>query len=165
MEYKEDRHFVHLNAKAIRDVFTKSVVDEGKQVKRLYDKLQANFTKKNRTFIYRKTGSGVSPVDGSPGVIYSAVGSNKMHGSVLIWLEDGTDVRYARLSSDWISKTKPGGGITVGSGRGRVIGRGRFSPIKPRYFRDDIISRRFPVFAINAMSDFNNLFSAARWIQ
>lgn len=41
-----------------------------------------------------------------------------------VWLDQGTRVRYAHLSSDWESKTTPRT-LSVGRGAGYVIARGR----------------------------------------
>lgn len=36
------------------------------------------------------------------------------------WLDEGTKVRYATMSQDWVSKTKPGV-IPSGAGKGRLL--------------------------------------------
>lgn len=41
-----------------------------------------------------------------------------------IWLDEGTRIRWAVMSSDWRSKTKPGS-FRTGRGNGRVIIAGR----------------------------------------
>ena len=152
-----------LNSKIIRKIFRGTVMKEGREITKLYRALQSSFSTKNRVKIRRKTGSGRSPVDGRPGTIYSAVGSDKTRGSVLVWLEDGTDIRYRRMSTDWISKTSPRGGITMRPGRGRALGFGVFKGIEPRNFRDDIVQGRYPIFIDNAQDDFDDMFKSARW--
>ena len=42
----------------------------------------------------------------------------------LLWIEEGTNVRWAVLSDGWVSKTKPGR-VRSGGGRGRVLARGK----------------------------------------
>jgi hypothetical protein len=46
------------------------------------------------------------------------------------WLDQGTDVRYAVMSEDWISKTTPGA-LQSGQGEGTVVVRGRNAPPMP----------------------------------
>lgn len=161
VEYKN--YAKPLDAKGIRKVFKDLVVDEGKEVKALYTHLMANFSPKNRSRILRKYGSGSSPVGGQKGSVYVAVGTNRTDGP-LVWLEDGTKVRYRTMSFDWKSKTSPGGGINVGIGRGRPLGFGVHAGIAARNFRDDIVQRRYPRFISKAEVAFFSMFKGARWI-
>ncbi len=46
------------------------------------------------------------------------------------WLNSGTRVRYAAMSSDWVSKTVPGS-LHSGRGAGRVVARGRRAGAHP----------------------------------
>ena len=154
---------LRLNSKIIRKVFRGTVIRESKEIAKLYKGLQSHFSSKNRVRIRRKTGSGRSPADGKPGTIYSAVGSDKTRGSVLVWLEEGTSIRYRRMSLDWRSKTSPGGGITMRSGKGKALGFGVFKGIEPRNFRDDIVQGRYPIFIDNAQDDFDDMLKSARW--
>jgi hypothetical protein len=43
-------------------------------------------------------------------------------------LDDGTKIRYAVMSRNWQSKTRPGR-LQAGAGRGRVVARGRKYPM------------------------------------
>lgn len=152
--------------KMIRAMFKEVVTEEGKEVVSMYRSLQSNFTPKNRSKIRRKTGSGRSPVTGHTGTIYSAVGTDRLDGP-LVWLGAGTKVRYRTMSSDWRSRSKPGGGIAFsGSRRGMALGFNMSSKvgIEARNFRDDIIEKRYPRFAAKADVAFTSLFSKARWI-
>jgi len=57
-----------------------------------------------------------------------------------IWLDEGTRVRHAILSDDWISKTQPGQ-LVAGAGRGRVKGVNKNyigAGIQPRDFAEQI---------------------------
>lgn len=161
---KYDDYMKPLDSKIIRKVAKDLVVEEGKEVKGLYDGLMSNFTSKNRSRMLRKFGSGRSPIDGQKGSVYVAVGTNRMDGP-LVWLEDGTDIRYRRLSGNWISKTRPGGGLSVRGGRGMALGfdMAGFPGIKPRYFRDDIIKKRYPTFIVNSSKAFDSMFKSAGW--
>ena len=153
-----------LDGKIIRKEFKEIVIAEGKRVQESYRFLQSFFKPSHRVHIRRKSGSGRSPADGQPGSIYSAVGSDKIYGSVLIWLEDGTDVRYRNMSADWRSMTKPGGGMSFGTSRGRPMGFGYNRGIAARNFRDDMISRMYPRFVAIADRKFTAMLKRARWI-
>ena len=151
-----------LTGKMIRKELMELVREEGKEVKALYTGLMSNFTPKNRSPISRKSGSGRSPVSGTPGSIYAAVGTNRMDGP-LVWLEDGTKIRYRTMSQNWQSKTSPGGGISVRGGKGRALGFGIHAVIEARNFRDDIIDRRYPRFVISGQIVFDGMFRKAGW--
>lgn len=64
-----------------------------------------------------------------------------------VWLEQGTHVRWAVMSGDWISKTKVGR-LKGGAGRGRVVLRGKkwmkhpMKGIEARNWRRIIIQMR-----------------------
>ena len=62
------------------------------------------------------------------------------------WLDQGTEVRYATMSSDWISKTRPGRLRTV-RGRGVMLFVSKSHPrdgIKPRYWTAIIVKTWTP---------------------
>lgn len=166
MDYKESNHYIHLEPAHIRKIFKSIVTFEGRAVKREYDKLQSSFSSKNKVKIYRKTGSGTSPANGKPGTIYCAVGSNKVRGSVLIWLEDGTKVRYRNMSPDWTSRTAPNTLHVRTINNGRALG---FDPlgnpgIAARNFRDSIIRERYPEFIERARDQFDDMLHGHGWI-
>lgn len=98
----------------------------------------------------------------SAGSIYTAVGIDTFK-TPLVWLEAGTQVRYRTMSSDWQSKTSPAGGTSIGPGKGMAMGWGLHAGIAPRYFRDDIISRRYPHFVSRASSKFAAFFAKRNW--
>ena len=143
-------------------MFKKTVTEEARQVRRWYTFIQSWFSVKKRTKMRTKT----SAVSGNVNTIYSAVGTDVTHGSVLIWLEEGTKVRYRSMSFDWISKSKPGGGLGLGYGKGMATGWNFINPsgIEPRNFRDDIVKKRYPRFVESANKNFYNMLKAARWI-
>ena len=146
---------IPLNAKTVRTVFKKIVMDEAKEIQGLYKHVQSHFSSKNRVKIRRSIGT-------ESGNIYSAVGTDQERGSVLIWLEDGTDIRYRNMSFNWISKTR--GGLSFGAGRGSVAGFGINPGIKPRYFRDAIVEKRLPVFHAKADREFSTMVKKAGWL-
>lgn len=151
-----------LDGKMIRTELMQLVREEGKEVHALYTSLMANFTPKNRSKMLRKSGSGRSPVSGIPGSVYAAVGTNRLDGP-LVWLEDGTKVRYRTMSQNWQSLTSPGGGLSTGTRKGRALGFGVHAGIQARNFRDDIIDRRYPRFVAQGHIVFNNIFRKAGW--
>jgi hypothetical protein len=151
-----------LEGKMIRKELLELVREEAKEVRALYVSLMSNFTPKNRSPLRRKSGSGRSPVSGVPGSIYAAVGTNRLDGP-LVWLEDGTKIRYRTMSQNWQSKTSPGGGISVRGGKGRALGFGIHAGIQARKFRDDIIDRRYPKFVTAGQIVFDNIFRKAGW--
>ena len=70
------------------------------------------------------------------------------------WVDRGTRIRYATMSGDWKSKTKPNV-ISSYAGRGRVLFVSRKRPrpgIEARNFRD-IIMRRMQARAAGAVRD------------
>ena len=157
-----DDYMLPLNAKSIRKVFRDVVIEEGKEIQSLYKGLLSNFTPRNRSPIISKSGSGRSPTSGSSGSIYAAVGTNRIDGP-LVWLEDGTSVRYRVMSSNWRSMTRPGGGLSVGAGRGIALGFGIRPGIGARNFRDDIVGRRYPELIKAGQIAFDSMFAKARW--
>lgn len=162
MRLETDNFTLPLKDSDIRKMFKKTVMEESRQVRRWYKYIQSWFSPRKRTKMRTKTGAASGKVD----TIYSSVGTDVTHGSVLIWLEDGTKVRYRSMSKNWVSKSKPGGGLNFGSGRGYAAGWNFINPsrIKPRNFRDDIIDKRYPRFVEDANKRFVNMLKVAKWI-
>jgi len=61
------------------------------------------------------------------------------------WVNDGTRVRYAKLSKNWVSKSTPGS-LVAGSGAGKVLKRvdGTHRGIKPRHFEEPSAIKQAP---------------------
>ncbi len=117
-----------LKVDAIRLVISNELRKEGKdQVKEL-NKTTATWKGAKPTFetligLSRGLGGGASVATGPSG---STEGVNKWH-----WLNGGTRVRWALMSGNWKSKTKPGR-FKSGGGRGRVIVVGKRRMAKPQ---------------------------------
>ena len=86
------------------------------------------------------------------------VGSREAYAEVstddkkMLWLDDGTRIRHALMSRDWVSKTKPNR-LKSGRGRGRrvAVSRQIQKPgIKPRNWSKIIAGIREPKFQRNA---------------
>lgn len=106
-----------LNSKALRDELIKAVKAEGKIHKRELGKPVATWNdapKMESTFT--DGGTFLSVFTGPTG---SDLAVNKF-----TWLDKGTRIRWALMSQDWKSKTKPGS-FSSGGGRGRVVIAGR----------------------------------------
>jgi len=161
-DYKERDYAKHLDAKHIRKALKVAVVIEGKIIQGEYKKIQAQFKNKdNVVTVRRRTGSGTSP-DGKAGTIYSTVGLDTQY-CVLVFLEDGTRIRYRNVSFDWKSRTKPGS-LQFGQGKGRATGFGYNPGLKARNFRDAIIDKRYPEFIRISADVFNDMFRYANWV-
>ena len=161
-DYKERDYAKHLDAKTIRKALKTAVTIEGKIVQSEYKKIQAQYkNKENIVQVRRRIGSGTSP-DGKTGTIYSTVGLDKQY-CVLVFLEDGTKVRYRNVSHNWKSRTKPGS-LQFGTGRGFATDFGYNPGIKARNFRDAIIDKRYPEFTRIAIDAFNDIFRYANWV-
>jgi hypothetical protein len=65
------------------------------------------------------------------------------------YLDEGTLVRWAALSSDWVSKTKASGSLKSGAGKGRVLRRGRKAGphrgIEARNFSERVSQKHGPL--------------------
>jgi hypothetical protein len=69
-----------------------------------------------------------------------------VEGEIYFYISEGTSIRWALMSSNWRSKTRPSpGGLKAGAGRGRVVIAGRRAMtargIAPR---PGIKGRKFP---------------------
>ena len=143
-----------LGAKYIRKTFKHIVMEEANEVKSWYVFIQAQFSPKSRTRIYKRMTNKIA--------IYSAVGTEK--ASPLLWLGAGTNVRYKRMQFGFVGKTSPGSGLSFRQGAGGASGWGLSPGIKPRNFRDAIIKKRLPEFYANAERGFDVMLKGAGWI-
>lgn len=70
-----------------------------------------------------KFDSAISLTGGNASALVGPTGSQKQVNKFL-WLDKGTRIRWALMSKDWRSKTRPGG-LSSGPGGGRVVVAGR----------------------------------------
>lgn len=80
--------------------------------------------------------------------LVNVIGPTDESGRIWWFLEDGTRVRYAILSADWVSKTTPGQ-LRPGPGSGRVIAIDTRRPqpgIKARNWSETIAAQEQPQF-------------------
>lgn len=132
-----------------------AVRDTAKDIRNTYNKeILSHFTRPNRAKIITRSGQGRSPIDGRPGTIWSAVGTDNER-TPLVWLEGGTKVRWRHVSRDWRSKTYKNSGLRFRVGRGRATGWGRNPGIEARNFRNAIVKKHEPTFVdrVNAGTD------------
>lgn len=77
-------------------------------------------------------------------ITFGGLGDRKWY-----WLNNGTDVRYAKMSRDWISKTSVNS-LRSDPGRGRVLARGKKAGARPgidaRDWTGIIMKARLPEF-------------------
>ena len=143
------------------DVFRLAILNElrkeGTTQKKELNKTTSTWKGAKPTFetlvgLSRGLGGGASVATGPSG---NTEGVNKWH-----WLNGGTRIRWALMSPNWKSKTKPGK-FKSGGGRGRVVvtGRRRMSRpqpgIKARNWADKLQKQRrkpFTLLMIRAMN-------------
>lgn len=117
-----------LKVDAIRLEILNELRKEGTVQKKELDKTTATWkgakpTFKTLTGLSRGLGGGASVATGPGG---NTEGANKWH-----WLNGGTKKRWALMSGNWKSKTKPGS-FKSGGGRGRVVVVGRRHMARPQ---------------------------------
>lgn len=128
------------NAAAI-DVFIKPVEETLDEAEKLYAKTYRTWSHKPEFEKSIEVSNGA--IEGS--YLTSGEGSKD---NPYPFVARGTPVRYAQLSSDWVSKTQPG---VIGSGRGRgrviMINKNRPRPgIEDRRWEPDIAKKLKPGF-------------------
>lgn len=80
-----------------------------------------------------------------------------------VWLDEGTAIRHAILSDDWVSKTWPGRFVS-GAGQGRVVAIDANYPgagIEPRDFSEQIAKEMEKTFADDIQKAINRGFDIA----
>lgn len=119
------------NGKALTDSLVDGANEIGREVKKDFEKTVATWKHKPRFKV--KVESGPSRIS------IQASTDSAIYG----YIDEGTKVRYATMSQDWISKTKPaiGGGAAVALTPGR--GRGRKLFVDRRRPRKGIKARKF----------------------
>ncbi len=107
-----------LKQDAIRLEILNALRAEGKQQKKLLKQTTASWSGEKPTFesLIGLTGSDATVVTGPTG---NTKGVNKW-----TWLDQGTKIRWALMSSNWRSKTK-GGTLKSGGGSGQVVIAGK----------------------------------------
>lgn len=118
-----------------------------------YKKVSGKF--KNHTVSYNKNVGFGSPPTGGDARHYAATTTQS---DIMFFLDQGTRVRWRRMSHNWQSKTVPYGGLTTRPGRGRALG---FSTtplpgIAPREFTADLVKKERD----NFYAELQTLFSA-----
>ena len=127
-----------------------------KKFVRDYKKVSGKF--KNEKVNYKTVVTRGRPPTGGSARMYGVAWTSS---DVMYWLDLGTTVRYATMSSDFRSKTFPRGGIKTRSGRGRLAYVDRSQPrdgIEAREFTQDIVDRQAEEFFL----EMEALFAKAR---
>lgn len=108
-----------------------------------YQSVSNKFKNQRVTYKTRVT-RGVPPTGGSPRMY----GVGYTDHPVMWWLDLGTRVRYAIMSSDFISMTIPNGGLTTRRGRGQKVGLTFIDQggIKPRKFTEAVAEKNAELF-------------------
>lgn len=135
-----------MNLKRVREELLKAAESEGKEVQKLYGQTVASWSGDKPRFE-----SLVEVGRDDVTVLTGPNGSNEALNKFK-WLDEGTRVRYATMSQDWKSKTKPGV-LKSGRGRGKMLFVNKRRPrpgIKARGWTELIQKRRKRPFT-NAM--------------
>lgn len=98
---------------------------EGRDVEKLYSETTRTWKGDKPKF---ESITDVSQEDAS--VLTGPTGSD-LAVNKFVWLDEGTRIRWAVMSGNWRSKTRPGR-LKSGRGRGRVLVAGRRNMRKPR---------------------------------
>jgi len=142
---------IELQAIVPRDAFkSRAFVDEIEKV--------LNIEKKELSKLYKQT---YGSWDNLPTMHEEVkIGSREAHAEVstddkkMLWLDDGTKIRHALMSRDWVSKTKPNR-LKSGRGRGRRVRVSRQIQkpgIEPRNWSKIIAGIREPKFQRNVQN-------------
>lgn len=107
-----------LQVKSIVDAIEKELKGEGQDLKKEFDKTVATWEGDKPDFTPK---IGLSSKDAS--VTVAPTGNEKAVAK-WGWLNDGTPIRWAVMSNDWKSKTKPGR-LPSSGGSGKVVIAGR----------------------------------------
>ena len=131
-----------MNIKAIRQELTKELESEGKDLEKDYSKTSSTWNGDAPKYPPKTTSNNTElSLTVMPDGTQKAIDKWK-------WLNFGTSVRYATMSGNWQSKTKPGR-LQSGAGRGQVVRISRMHPrpgIKARKWNTIIFDRSFPRF-------------------
>ena len=114
-----------MNLKRVREELLKAARAEGKETQKLYEQTVATW-KGDKPFFE----SLISLMRNDATVLTGPNGS-EMALKKFKFLDEGTSVRWALMSSDWQSKTRPGV-LKSGRGAGRVIVVGKRWMRRPR---------------------------------
>ena len=149
-----------LDPRALSRGVTRALQDEADETDKLYRLVYGTWDEEKPNMIKKVSTRGADA--------YSEVSTRGRTGEKgnrkLLWLDDGTSLRWAIMSRDWQSKTKPGQ-IRSGRGRGRVVARGKKATrrarrgkpgIKPGNFSDAIARERAPHFLSNVERAIND---------
>lgn len=114
-----------MNIKQVREELLKAAKNEAREVKKLYEQTVSTWQGDKPDFesLIEVGSNDVTILTGPTG---SGLGVNKFR-----WLDEGTSKRWALMSSNWSSKTKPGV-LKSGRGSGRVVVVGKRRMKRPR---------------------------------
>ncbi len=114
-----------MKLKEVRLEMLNALRKEGTQTEKLLDQTWATWKgdKPKSESLIGLTGKDATLLTGPVG---SDLAVNKW-----VWLNEGTRIRWALMSSDWKSKTRPGK-LKSGGGRGRVVVAGKRAMKRPR---------------------------------
>lgn len=120
--------------------------DEMREIDQLYRAFYSTWAEAKPSMVKKISMSGVDAY-----AEVSTRGRTEDEGNKkLLWLDEGTQVRWAIVSKDWQSKTRPGQ-IHSGRGHGRVMARGKKATyharrgrpgLKPRKISQAIVEER-----------------------
>lgn len=134
-----------MNIRAIEKAILSELAAEGEDDVALFEATTKTWKHKKPSF-RPKVGRR-----GNDAVVRTAPGGNSKGISKYRWLDQGTRVRWAIMSRNWRSKTRPGY-LTSYKGAGQVIAAGRRQVrrprpgIKAREWSPTIFKRRLPKF-------------------
>lgn len=136
-----------MNIKRVEQAIFKALRDEGQEDAALFEKTTATWQHEKPTF---KPKIGYQ---GDDAYVRTEPSGNRKGVNKYQWLNKGTRVRWALMSGNWKSKTRPGY-LASYRGRGRVLVTGRRLKkprpgIKARGWDEAIYRRRAPKFRQN----------------
>lgn len=119
--------------KGARQQFDNAIRRRATKVKNDYQKTTASWTGAKPSFVISRS---VSARAGELGLLVGVGGGSDEGANKFLWLDEGTDVRFATMTRGFIAKTSPG---MIGS----RAGRGGVAYINPDKPMPGIEARRF----------------------
>ncbi len=114
-----------MNLKRVREELLKALEAEGRETQKLYEQTVSTWQGDKPTF------ESLVEVGSSDVTVLTGPNGSEMALKKFKFLDEGTSKRWALMSSDWQSKTRPGV-LKSGQGRGRVIVIGKRRMRRPR---------------------------------
>ncbi len=150
--------------------FKPPVREANRDILLIWGKVQSSFSNRSKAKFKHGVKTGASPTVGSSVIVGAASHSHSVWGYVgtnderaVIWLDEGTAVRYRNVSFNWRSKTVPFGGTSIRAGRGVATGFGENPGIEPRHFRLAIIDEIEDAFYRGVDGAWNGLAKFYQW--